>query len=122
MSHARTEHPNARLTPLHRMTMVNCVVQRGWTIEQTAERFQVDAKTVRKWRDRFMSEGEAGLRDRSSRPHHSPNRTPRAQRRRVVRLRKNAGWEPITSPSSSTWRLRPCRRSSGQGVEPPGPG
>jgi hypothetical protein len=28
--------------------MVDCVVDRGWTIEQTAERFQVDAKTVRK--------------------------------------------------------------------------
>ena len=30
----------------------------GWTIEATAERFQVDAKTVRKWRDRFLAEGD----------------------------------------------------------------
>ena len=29
----------------------------GWTVEATAERFQVDAKTVRKWRDRFLAEG-----------------------------------------------------------------
>ena len=31
--------------------MVRCVVDGGWAIEATAERFQVDAKTVRKWRD-----------------------------------------------------------------------
>ena len=33
--------------------------------------FGVDAKTVRKWRDRHADEGDAGLADRSSRPHHS---------------------------------------------------
>jgi transposase InsO family protein len=68
--------------------MVDCVLERGWTIEATAERFQVDAKTVRKWRDRFLSEGEVGLQDRSSRPHGSPNRTPRRIRRQVIQLRR----------------------------------
>ena len=38
--------------------MVACVLEDGWTIEATAERFQVDAKTVRKWRDRFIAEGD----------------------------------------------------------------
>jgi transposase InsO family protein len=68
--------------------MVDCVLVKKWTIEAAAERFQVDAKTVRKWRDRFLSEGDAGLLDRLSRPHSSPNRTPRALRRRVIQLRK----------------------------------
>jgi transposase-like protein len=86
MVHARSQHPNARLTPRHRRNLVACVLERHWTIEATADRFQVDAKTVRKWRDRFLAEGEAGLRDRSSRPHRSPNRTPRACRREVIRL------------------------------------
>lgn len=40
--------------------MVHCVLERGWTVEATAERFQVDPKTVRKWRDRFEAEGDAG--------------------------------------------------------------
>ena len=88
MSHARSQHPNAPFTPEGRRRMVECVLVRKWTIEATAERFQVDAKTVRKWRDRFVSEGEAGLYDRSSRPHSSPNRTPRPVRRNVIRLRK----------------------------------
>lgn len=92
MSHARSQHPNAPLTPEGRRRMVECVLDRGWTVEATAERFQVDAKTVRKWRDRFVAEGEAGLLDRSSRPHSSPNRTSRQLRRRVVRLRCERRW------------------------------
>lgn len=92
MPHARTQHPNASLTPLGRRKMVACVLDRGWTIEATAERFQVDAKTVRKWRDRFVAEGDAGLFDRSSRPHSSPNATPAECRRRIVELRRQRRW------------------------------
>jgi transposase InsO family protein len=72
--------------------MVACVLQYGWTVEATADRFQVDAKTVRKWRDRFVAEGDSGLWDRSSRPHRCPNRTPVALRRRVLRLRRTRRW------------------------------
>jgi transposase InsO family protein len=72
--------------------MVDCVVIAGWSVTATAERFQVDAKTVRKWRDRFLTEGEGGLRDRSSRPRRSPNRTPQRLRCEVVRLRRKRRW------------------------------
>lgn len=92
MSHVRSQHPNAPLTPTGRRRMVACVLEDHWTIEATAERFQVDAKTVRKWRDRFLSEGDAGLFDRSSRPHRSPSRTRRALRRRVLHLRRKRRW------------------------------
>ena len=92
MSQRRSQHPNAVLTPEGRRRMVRCVIDRNWTVEMTAERFQVDPKTVRKWRDRSLAEGDAGLEDRSSRPKCSPNRTPRACRRRVVRLRKRRRW------------------------------
>jgi transposase InsO family protein len=90
--HARSQHANAALTPKHRRRMVDCLLERGWTVEMTAERFQIDAKTVRKWRDRFLVEGEAGLQDRSSRPHRSPNRTPARLRRRVLHLRRKHRW------------------------------
>ena len=92
MSHARFQHSNAPLTPEGRRRMVACVLESGWTVEATAERFQVDAKTVRKWRDRFLIEGRVGLQDRSSRPHRSPNRAPRALQRRVIRLRRKRRW------------------------------
>ena len=92
MTYARSQHPNAPLTPEGRRRMVSCVVEQGWTIEATGERFQVDAKTVRKWRDRFLAEGDAGLQDRSSRPRRSPNRTSRSTRRRVIRMRRKRRW------------------------------
>ena len=42
MAHAtsRRQHPNAPLTVEGRRRMVGCVVDRGWTIEATATRFQ----------------------------------------------------------------------------------
>jgi transposase InsO family protein len=72
--------------------MVRCVLERGWSIEATAERFQVDAKTVRKWRDRYLAEGEVGLQDRSCRPRRCPNRTPARLRKRVLHLRRTRRW------------------------------
>lgn len=92
MPQPRSQHPNAPLTPEGRRRMVACVLDCGWTIEATAERFQVDAKTVRKWRDRFLEEGETGLVDRSSRPHRSPNKTPRKTERKVLSLRRKRRW------------------------------
>jgi transposase InsO family protein len=92
MRHARRQHPNAPLTPVGRRRMVACVVEGGWTVEATAQRFQVDAKTVRKWRARFLSEGDSGLLDRSSRPRRSPNRASAALHRQVIRLRRQHRW------------------------------
>lgn len=92
MAHARSQHPNAPLTPEGRRRMVACVLEQGWSVTATAERFQVDPKTVRKWRDRYLSDGPSGLEDRSSRPHRSPNRTPRRIRQRVVHLRRTRRW------------------------------
>ena len=68
MSNGTGQHSNAPFTPEGRRRMVACVLDRCWSVAATAERFQVDAKTVRKWRDRFLAEGDAGLWDRSSRP------------------------------------------------------
>ena len=84
----RPQHPNAALTPAQRLKMVLLVVADGWSVSAVAQRFQVDDKTVRKWCGRYRAEGEAGLQDRSSRPRHSPSRTPEPQRRRVIELRR----------------------------------
>ena len=72
--------------------MVTAVINNGWTIEQTAQRFQIDAKTVRKWRDRYLAEGVCGLQDRSCRPHRSPNQTSERRRAECIRLRKQHRW------------------------------
>ena len=48
----------------------------------------VSTSTVYKWRRRYRAEGVAGLQDRSSRPHSSPDRTAPESEERVVRLRR----------------------------------
>ena len=60
---SRSQHPNAPLTPEGRRRMVACVLDEGWSIEATADRFQIDPKTVRKWRDRFSVRRLEGLVD-----------------------------------------------------------
>jgi transposase-like protein len=66
-------HENARTTPRSRMLMIERL-ESGLRVNAVAAAFGVDQRTVRKWRDRYRREGEAGLMDRSSRPHASPSR------------------------------------------------
>ena len=67
-------HPNARTTQRSRADIVRMVLQEGQTGKAAAAAFTVCPKTVRKWLARYQTAGPAGLRDRSSRPHHSPGR------------------------------------------------
>jgi transposase len=64
-------HQNAPMTPAGRLRMVKAVVA-GEPIRAAAQRCGVDRKSIRKWVLRYRAEGKDGLRDRSSRPHHSP--------------------------------------------------
>ena len=48
----------------------------------------VSDKTVRKWRDRHLAEGPAGLQDRSSRPHRLHRPTAQAVVDRIEALRR----------------------------------
>ena len=64
-------HENARTTRHSRMLMIDRL-QCGWSVPAVAHALGVTAKTVRKWQQRFHTEGAPGLADRSSRPHHSP--------------------------------------------------
>ena len=80
-------HDNARTTRHSRMLMVQRLAG-GWPVAGVAQALGVTPRTVRKWRDRYAAEGEAGLTDRSSRPHHSPTRLSREQQDAIVALRR----------------------------------
>ena len=85
-------HENARTTRHSRLLMVQRLGA-GWSVAAVAEAQGVTSRTVRKWRDRFASEGHAGLTDRSSRPHRSPTRlTARAEEEiEALRRRRMSG-------------------------------
>ena len=69
-------HANAALTPRARLRLARLIVDHGWSPARPAERYDVSWRTANKWADRYRTDGEAGMRDRSSRPHRQPNRTP----------------------------------------------
>ena len=87
-------HKNARTTCHSRMLMVQRLAS-GWGVADVAAALGVTVRTVRKWRDRFASEGEAGLADRSSRPRHSPARTDAAIESAIEALRR----QRLTGPA-----------------------
>lgn len=81
-------HENAHLTPKGREVMVRAVIEGGLSKAAAARRFNTTPKTVRKWVERFRTEGIAGLQDRSSRPLSSPSQTPQATYVAVEALRR----------------------------------
>jgi len=93
MSHAT--HANAALTPRARLKIARLIVEEGWSIPRAAERFDVSWRTAKKWADRYLAEGPAGMNDRSSRPHRQPNRTPQPVVRKIVHLRWKQRLGPV---------------------------
>ena len=67
-------HANARLTVHGRLLIVERA-RHGWKQAHIAAAMGVSRRSVQRWIDRFHAEGEAGLHDRSSRPHRCPRQT-----------------------------------------------
>ena len=87
-------HANATLTPRGRLLLARCVVEQGWSQRRAAERFQTSATTAGRWVNRYRELGEAGMVDRSSRPHSCPRRTPTRLERRIIKVRVIRRWGP----------------------------
>ncbi|HYN93813.1 MAG TPA: IS481 family transposase [Pilimelia sp.] len=82
-------HRNARTTVYARKLIVTRH-QAGWPPARIAEQLGVSRPTVHKWIGRYRDEGEAGLQDRSSRPHTTPARTAPAVEAQILTLRRAA--------------------------------
>ncbi|TQL99818.1 transposase IS481 family protein [Actinoallomurus bryophytorum] len=87
-------HRNAPLSETGRLRLARCVVEDGWPLRRAAERFQVSVTTAQRWASRYRTHGEAGMADRSSRPHTSPRRTPTRTERRIIKVRVARRWGP----------------------------
>ena len=73
----------AKLTPFGRKLLVDRILVEGWPAAHAAQAAGVSRQTVYRWLKRWREEGEAGLQDRSSRPH-SPNRVSSEVEERIV--------------------------------------
>jgi transposase InsO family protein len=88
-------HGNARTT-VHGRRLIVARHRAGWRQAHIAAAMGISRKCVRTWIARYAAEGEAGLVDRSSRPHTSPARTSSEVEDRIVaaraRERRGPAW------------------------------
>ena len=80
-------HKNASLTPKGRAHLIKEIQRLG--LKPAAAAAGLSCATARKWHRRFVQQGPAGLIDKSSRPHSSPQSTCAHQIQRALGLRKN---------------------------------
>ena len=81
-------HANARLNVFGRRLIVQRVRVEGWPVAHAARAMGVSRQCAHRWVARFDAEGDAGLCDRSSRPHRSPARTRPEVEERVIEARR----------------------------------
>jgi transposase InsO family protein len=75
--------------------LARLIVEQEWPVARAAERFDVSWATANRWAQRYRQLGAEGMTDRSSRPHHSPRRTPAPLVRKVVHLRWKQRLGPV---------------------------
>lgn len=80
-------HSRARSCPWSRALLVRRVRGEQWTVAAAARAAGISERSAYKWLGRHRREGEAGLVDRSSRPHRSPGRLPEEWRQAILELR-----------------------------------
>ena len=81
-------HANARLNVHGRRLLVQRVIAQGRPVAHVAKELGVSRQCAHRWVNRFRAEGEAGLVDRSSRPHRCPRRTSADVEKQILLLRQ----------------------------------
>lgn len=77
-----------RSTVSLRTEFVQQAQEEGVNLSQLCCQFGISRKTAYKWLQRYRQEGEAGLQERSRRPHHSPRRSPPQTEAAVLAVRE----------------------------------
>jgi transposase InsO family protein len=70
------------------------VLDQGWPAAHVAEQLGISRATAYKWVRRYRAEGEAGLLDRSSRPHRSPRRLSATREAEILAARAEWRYGP----------------------------
>ena len=80
-------HRNARLTFYGRRLLVTRV-ESGMPVSHVAKAMGISRQCAHRWVARYAADGEAGLHDRSSRPHSCPSQTAPRVEQAVLRMRR----------------------------------
>jgi len=79
----------------HRLAVLRHAEEVTGNVARTCRYYGISRPTFYKWLRRYQDEGLAGLRDRSSAPHHCPNATHADIVNKIVYLRQNYHFGPV---------------------------
>jgi transposase InsO family protein len=101
----------------HRLAVLRHAEEVTGNVSQTCRYYGISRQCYYTWLRRFEAEGPEGLRDRSHRPHHSPNATQAEVVEKIVHLRRTyhfgpakivmylARYHDVTISTSGVWRI-----------------
>src|SRR5262245_49206993 len=79
-------HSGARTCPASRALLVSRVTEQRWSVSAAAHAVGISRTTAHKWIGRWRDQHD--LRDRSSRPRSTPQRTPPMWEHMIILLRR----------------------------------
>lgn len=100
-----------------RIEFIREAQESGRNISSLCQQYGISRTTGYKWLGRYREEGVNGLRERSRRPHHNPNQTPKEIEAAILQVRSKhpcwggvkikaylarKGWQDLPAPSTIT--------------------
>ena len=79
----------------HRLAVLRHAEEVSGSVAATCRYYGISRTVFYKWRNRYEELGEEGLRDRSSKPHHSPRATKAEVVAKIVYLRQHYNFGPL---------------------------
>lgn len=70
-----------------RIEFVEKVLEEGSNVSSLCQQYGISRTTGYKWLNRYCKEGIKGLQEKSRRPHHSPNQTPKKIEKAILEIR-----------------------------------
>ena len=89
-----TERELSRIAT-HRLAVLRHAEEVTKNVSRTCRYYGITRQSFYQWRRRYLELGAAGLRDRSSRPHHSPRATAEEVVGKIVYLRQTYHFGPL---------------------------
>ena len=71
-----------------RVQFISDYLRQRWPVTDLCQRYAISRKTAYKWIARYETDGAAGLEERSSRPHRSPQTTAAREADAIIALRQ----------------------------------
>lgn len=89
---SNSQHPSEKFN--NKVQFVHLAKKKTIPFCMLCSRFGISSSTGYRWLEQFDEQGTDGLKEKSRKPHSSPNQTPPKMEQKVLKLRDQHGWGP----------------------------